>query len=548
MLLEIYCDKFLENGNIRPAIEFHNGLNVVLGDELGANSIGKSTFLLVVDFIFGGDDYVKKALDIIKNVGEHTIFFVFEFNHIRYYFSRSTQNFQVVNECDKNHMAKKGIPIDDYRDWLAEQYQITQDDLSFRAMVSRFFRVYQRENLNEKRPLYGGFSEKDADAIIAVEKIFDKFSTLRDAKQAADDAKKQKKIFVDAQKLNYIPSVKTKQEYIKFEKQRELLIAEQESFTDTTNLQTKSSSEIQKIYGLKSILQGLRCKRTLLATKISQITAQLSGDSPKIQDDFSELEKFFANINLRKIKEIEQFHKELSLILRDELEEELARAQKAQDSIEQEIKKAEQELQDFDIPCGVSKRILREYSDREQQIKEISTRMENYEALLRLKKDIIEYTQKYDSLSQKILSEIESKINAQMRFYNDFIYGGKKESPNLKLSSDKYIFETANDSGTGTSYKSLIIFDLSFFYLTNLPAIIHDSLIFQTIGDEPLAKIIELYTQFPQKQIFIAIDKASSYHSNEVQSFLEKNAVLRLSYGGHCLFGRSWSDTTRHAD
>ena len=93
MLLEIYCDKFLENGNIRPAIEFHNGLNVVLGDELGANSIGKSTFLLVVDFVFGGDDYVKKALDIIKNVGEHTIFFVFEFNHIRYYFSRSTQKY-----------------------------------------------------------------------------------------------------------------------------------------------------------------------------------------------------------------------------------------------------------------------------------------------------------------------------------------------------------------------------------------------------------------------------------------------------------------------
>ena len=64
MLLEIYCDKFLENGNIRPAIEFHNGLNVVLGDELGANSIGKSTFLLVVDFIFGGDDYVKKPYSL----------------------------------------------------------------------------------------------------------------------------------------------------------------------------------------------------------------------------------------------------------------------------------------------------------------------------------------------------------------------------------------------------------------------------------------------------------------------------------------------------
>ena len=62
MLFEISCDKFLENGQVRPAVKFHKGLNVVLGTELRANSIGKSTFLLIIDFVFGGNDYVKKAL------------------------------------------------------------------------------------------------------------------------------------------------------------------------------------------------------------------------------------------------------------------------------------------------------------------------------------------------------------------------------------------------------------------------------------------------------------------------------------------------------
>ena len=46
MLYEIVCDKFKQN-----RIEFHNGLNVILGTNEGDNSIGKSSFLLIVDFV-----------------------------------------------------------------------------------------------------------------------------------------------------------------------------------------------------------------------------------------------------------------------------------------------------------------------------------------------------------------------------------------------------------------------------------------------------------------------------------------------------------------
>ena len=53
MLKQISCDKFLEKGKIREPIIFHLGLNTVMGSENAANSIGKSTFLLIFDFIFG---------------------------------------------------------------------------------------------------------------------------------------------------------------------------------------------------------------------------------------------------------------------------------------------------------------------------------------------------------------------------------------------------------------------------------------------------------------------------------------------------------------
>lgn len=67
MLCEIICDYFKQ-----PRIQFYPGLNTVLGDGSGSNSIGKSTFLMIIDFVFGGNDYVNKSTDVQRNIGKHT--------------------------------------------------------------------------------------------------------------------------------------------------------------------------------------------------------------------------------------------------------------------------------------------------------------------------------------------------------------------------------------------------------------------------------------------------------------------------------------------
>jgi len=91
MLKMIQCDKFIENGIIRPPITFGQGLNTILGTNCGANSIGKSTVLMLVDFAFGGIDYIRKSVDIHTNIGRHVINFTFEFEDELYYFSRATE-------------------------------------------------------------------------------------------------------------------------------------------------------------------------------------------------------------------------------------------------------------------------------------------------------------------------------------------------------------------------------------------------------------------------------------------------------------------------
>ena len=95
MLKRITCEKF----KMQP-LEFRKGLNVVLGSSGGSNAIGKSTFLLILDFAFGGDDYTKTAKDVFECVGHHQINIEFDFGGHPYYFFRATNRPNAINRCD----------------------------------------------------------------------------------------------------------------------------------------------------------------------------------------------------------------------------------------------------------------------------------------------------------------------------------------------------------------------------------------------------------------------------------------------------------------
>ena len=89
MLKRIRCDKFLSIPN--HEILFKDGLNVVLGDSESSNSIGKSTLLMIIDFCFGGEDYIDKEKDTLNNVGDHFIYFEFIFNGESKFFARGNK-------------------------------------------------------------------------------------------------------------------------------------------------------------------------------------------------------------------------------------------------------------------------------------------------------------------------------------------------------------------------------------------------------------------------------------------------------------------------
>ena len=127
-----------------------------------------------------------------------------------------------------------------------------------------------------------------------------------------------------------------------------------------------------------------------------------------------------------------------------------------------------------------------------------------------------------------------------MKELNDTLYTERRQAPHLEFNEyNSYTFETPDDKGTGTNYKGMVIYDLAVLFLTDLPAIAHDSLILKNIGDGPVDGIMRIYAQ-SQKQIFIAFDKQSAYKP-ATRQILEANTVLHLSKDGCELYGESWN-------
>ena len=140
-------------------------------------------------------------------------------------------------------------------------------------------------------------------------------------------------------------------------------------------------------------------------------------------------------------------------------------------------------------------------------------------------------------LKENALDEICSEINIKMHELNKEIYLDGRRAPTLSIHGNKYSFNTAGDTGTGTAFANLISFDISLLELTCLPAIAHDLPLLKNIENVALENIISIYSQ-SKKQIFISIDKLSSYDKRAAQ-IINKHKVLQL-LKDKLLFTKNW--------
>ena len=537
MLREIRCNKFHQR-----AIQFHNGLNVVLGAEDALNSIGKSTALLAIDFALGGNSYVSD--DLKENVGDHIVEFSFQFGNDIYYFSRSTDNIEMVNKCDSSYRPVEIWKKEQYAQWLKEKYGCGNTSISFREIVSLYSRIYGKGNATENKPLNIVSEETKSKAIRRLLGVFEVLDDLEALEQAKIEAETKVKVMSDAASEEVIVVHKSKKSKQEIEERLQLID--------------------QEIMGIQSQISSGRCSLTEEQLQVvsdmyeerEQFNAHLMRREARLrrlnrsEDDLrkeyevniEELREFFPAVNMQQLENVNNFHHQLSDILAAEVKTQIRDTECAIRTLKEQIadidKKISAVLEATDE--NATQMALKRLMDRAAEQERLKIEYQYAQDFEKWKSKKKQTKETFEARQEELLRSVESRLNRTMEAYSRNI-NPRKNPPQLELTSNNYTFECENDKGTGTRYAGVIILDLSVLQLTMLPILIHDNVLFKNIEDSTISKLVSFYQGFPDKQIFISMDKVSHY-DRETSRVLQNAAVLQLGRGESALFGSQWNE------
>lgn len=541
MLIEMKSPAFKEKGKERPPIRFKEGLNVVLGKEDGAMSIGKSSSLLAIDFVFGGSTYVKS--DGVKHEGHHTIFFTFRFDGQEYYFARNTGSAETVYICDKNYeLTGNQYTQEEYVNWLKKMYKMDFSGLSFRTARSSFFRIYGKQNTNELYPLQGIPGQNMDKSITTILAIFDKYKDIEEFKSDVTERKNKLDAFKKARKYQFISDLvggqKKYEENLAAIRSLELQLAT--LMEETEKGHSEEEIELNK---KKAALTNakLNTESTIRAKerKLRLVDMNLEYGLYPTEADMESLQEFFPGVNLRKLYEVEKYHQKLAKILDAQFAEEKIVIEGEVAELQTQLEGINAQIRQLGVVGGLSREFLDRHSELKAEISALTNQNQAYLTQLELQAAKSRADEALKRGIEDILKEIEDTLNAKMKEFNDTLFKTKKKPPHIHFRAyNSYVFETPDNTGTGSNYKGMIVYDLAVLFSTALPALAHDSLLFKNLGKDVEDGIIRIYTS-TNKQIFIAYDKQGDCRP-ETQKTLEKNCVLRLSTDGCEFYGRSW--------
>lgn len=541
MLIEMKSPAFKQQGQKRPPIVFKPGLNVVLGKEDGAMSIGKSSSLLAIDFVFGGDTYIKS--DGVKHEGHHTIFFAYMFEGKKYYFARNTGDSDTVFVCDKNYnITGAKYTKSEFTTWLKKQYEMDFAGLSFRVGLSSFFRVYGKKNADELNPPQGipGWSmEKTITSIVA---LFDKYKDIEEFKGNVEEHKLRLDAFKAARKYQFISDLvggqKKYEENLATIRDLELQLA-----TLMEEAEKGHSEEEIELNKKKAALtnEKLLYEKAIHARemKLRLVTMSLEYGLYPTEADMTALQEFFPSVNLRKLYEVENYHQKLAKILDAQFTEEKAAIEAEIADLKVYLDRINTKIRELGFVGNISREFLERHSQLKGEIDALNTQNQAFLKQQELQAAKANADAVLKRVIKDILLKIEDTINIKMEEFNDSLFTTKKKPPRIHFNSyNSYRFETPDNTGTGSNFKGMIVYDLAILFTTALPALSHDSFLFKNLGKDVEDGIFRIYNS-TKKQIFIAYDKQGDCRP-ETQKILANNCVLRLSTDNCELYGRSW--------
>lgn len=533
MLVELRSEKFRKG-----PIFFHEGLNVVIGDSNGTNSIGKSTLLMVVDFAFGGESFLKHNTDVVAELGHHSYAFRFDFEGMSYHFRRDTDLPERVHICDSDYREKESIPLAEFTAFLKEKYIPLKAGLSLRAFVSLFSRIWGKDNLNVAKPLHAAQAQSPADAIELILKIFDQYAQLENLTNLENEKDGQLKILNKAFATKLLNKI-SKRDYLSNENELENIALELQDIRGNLERYALNISEItnRAVMELKARKDSILAQKMRVDEKLLRVRKNLANSSHLKSKNLASLLEFFPNVNTTRIADIEEFHSKVTKLLKKELSSEEDELNGQSAALQREIAELDSAIQakltKLDNPsmivdriCDLSERYQKHRAENEYFLKQnnLANEIRSLRAQLKEEKAVA-------------LRSIEEKVNTRIREIVTYVYGEARQSPALDLKDKNYSYHIFEDTGTGKAYSNLVVFDLAIFSITELPILIHDSLLFKNIENRAVAEIIHKYSEIG-KQSFIAIDEIKKYGVDAEQELLDSK-VIELS-NTELLYTQDW--------
>ncbi|RXH57967.1 hypothetical protein GRAN_1277 [Granulicella sibirica] len=508
-------------------MQFKIGLNVILGDDNATNSIGKSTLLMVIDFCFGGSDLLSHNTDLIPELGHHDYSFAFRFEEQDHRFRRGTFEPSLVYICDETYSPGPPISLQEYTAFLKQAYKISLPDLSFRALVGLYIRVWGKDNLSVERPLNLDQRQAAGQCVDILLKTFDRYSAIRDVTQQLSAAEGQIEALRQARKYDFVPKI-SKRAYEENDKrinelEREMADIRLNLARYATNLSEVVNKEVLQ---LKLQKDQLLAQRLSLASRLQRVQGNLNGSRVIRSESFRDLINFFPEISKDRLEKVEDFHRDVARLLRTELQESEAQ-------LDLEISRIDGAIAEIDIGMSQTLSSVEQPNALVEHVYRVSVELDNTRGVNQifddesaLKTRLGELQEQLALEKKNVLQIVEDTVNDGMRRVVTSVFGGERKSPELTLQEKSYKFKVYDDTGTGVAYSSLVVLDLTVFQATVLPVVVHDTLLFKNIENDSVSRLIQIYLN-SNKQSFIALDEIDKYGS-ETASILRSRSAIAL--------------------
>ena len=183
--------------------------------------------------------------------------------------------------------------------------------------------------------------------------------------------------------------------------------------------------------------------------------------------DMSALQEFFPEVNLRKLYEVEKYHKKLAGIMNEQFAAERTALEQELESLRLQHQGIRDQIRELGFVGNISKEFLDRHSELKAEIAALTTQNQAF----LMQRDLQDAKAKAEETLRRsietILAEIEEILNAKMKEFNDMLFRTHRKPPKIKFNRyDSYKFETPDDTGTGSNYKGMIVYDLAVLFTT----------------------------------------------------------------------------------